>query len=226
MGAVGTWVSTIAALPHILLIWWPPTGHSASSQGEGETAFIAAALPVLTAIGAGVSAISTVAGGIASRNQANYQAEIAKNNQTIALQNAVRAEQAGMVQTEAQGRKGAARMAGIKTGQAAAGLNVNTGTPVDVQVGQREINQLDTETVLNNAELHAYGYRTQAMNFDAEERAQRAKADNAVPASLLKAGGGLLANASALGGKWTTGSGAYEADSTDAEDLAAGIRPI
>jgi len=189
-------------------------------------AFVAAALPVLSAIGAGVGAVSTVMGGISSRNQANYQAEIAKNNQTIAIQNAARAEQAGNVQAEAQGRKGAARLAGIKVGQAASGIDVNKGTPVDVQAGQREINQLDTETVLSNAQLHAYGYRTQAMNFEAEERAQRSKADNAVPAALLKAGGGLLANASSLSGKWTTGGGFGADQSTEAEDLASGIRPV
>lgn len=210
-------------------IWWPPIEHSASSQGEDETAFIAAALPVLTAIGAGITAVSTVAGGIASRNQANYQAEIARNNQTIALQNAARAEQAGNIQAEAQGRKGAARLAGIKVGQAASGLDVNKGTPVDVQSGQRETNQLDTETVLNNAELHAYGYRTQAMNFDAEEKLDRAKADNAVSASLLKAAGGLLGSASSIGVKWTgsTSSGSdYQSTGTEAEDLAAGISPV
>lgn len=188
-------------------------------------AFIAAALPALSAIGAGISAVSTVAGGFASRNQASYQAAIAKNNQTIAIQNAARAEQAGMVQAEAQGRKGAAREAGIKVGQAASGLDVNKGTPVDVQAGQRETDQLDTETVLSNAELHAYGYRTQAMNFEAEEKLDRAKADNAVPASLLKAGGGLLSNASSIGSKWT-GSGGGGLISTDADDLASGVRTV
>lgn len=183
----------------------------------------------MTAIGAGISAVSTVAGGFAARNQASYAAQIAKNNQTIALQNAARAEQAGNVQAEAQGRKGAARLAGIKTGQAASGINVNEGTAVDVQAGQREINQLDTETVLNNAQIQSYGYRTQAMNFEAEEAAQKAKASNAVPAALLKAGGGLLANASSIGGKWTSGTGGgldYETTGTEAEDLASGIRPV
>ncbi len=190
-------------------------------------AFIAAALPVLTAIGAGISAVSTVAGGVAARNQGNYQAEIAKNNQTIALQNAARAEQAGNVQAEATGRKGAARLAGIKVGQASSGLDVNKGTPSEVQAGQRETNQLDTETVLNNAELHAYGYRTMASNFEAEEKLDKAKADNAVPASLLKAGGGLLANASSIGAKWTGSTGGGDTStSTEADDLASGIRPV
>lgn len=160
-------------------------------------------------------------GGIAARNQANYRAAIAKNNETAALQNAARAEQAGNVQAEAQGRKGAARLGRIKAEQAASGLNVNQGTPVDVQAGQREMSQLDTETVLNNAQLHAYGYRTQAMNFRAEEGLERAKADSAIPAAALKAGGGLLANASSLSGKWTGGGGGgstlsheeYEAES-------------
>lgn len=172
-------------------------------------AFIAAAAPILTAVGAGISAVSTISGGFAAKAQAQYQAAIARNNQEIAKMNAVRAEQAGAVQAEAQGRKGAARLAGLKVQQAASGIDVNVGTPVDVRAGQAEINQLDAETVLNNAELQAYGYRTQAMNFEAEERAQEAKADAAVPAALLKAGGGLLSNASSIGGKWTgtTGGG-------------------
>lgn len=168
-------------------------------------AFLAAAplLAGLGAAGAGISAIGAITGGIAARNAANYQATVARNNQTIALQNAARAEQAGNVQAEAQGRKGAAQVAGIKVGQAASGVNVNTGSAVDVQAGQREINQLDTETVLNNAELHSYGYRSQASNFDAESKLDEAKANNAVPAAALSATGSLLSSASSLGLKWS-----------------------
>lgn len=133
-----------------------------------------------------------------------------------------------MVQTEATGRKNAARLGRIKAEQAASGVSVNTGTPVDVQAGQREMGQLDTETVLNNAELHAYGYRTQAMNFEAEAGLEKSKASNALPSAILKATGGLLANAKSLGFKWPGGNGDsdYESTGTEAEDLAAGISPV
>lgn len=172
-------------------------------------AFLAAA-PVLAGLGiagAGISAIGTITGGIASRDAANYQAAIANNNKIIATQNAARAEQAGNVAAEATSRKGAAQVAGIKVGQAASGVNVNTGTAAEVQAGQRETNQLDTETVLSNAQLHAYGYRTQATNFQSEEDLDKAKADNAIPAAALSASGSLLSSASSTGFKWSGGGG-------------------
>ncbi len=187
-------------------------------------AFLAAA-PVLAGLGiagAGISAIGTISGGIANRNAASYQAAIANNNKIIAEQNAVRAEQAGNVQAEATSRKGAAQVAGIKVGQAASGLNVNKGTPVEVQAGQRETNQLDTETVLNNAQLHAYGYRTQATNFEAESKLDKAKADAAVPASVLSAGGGLLSSASSIGMKWNGPSSAGSGDSSGTSNYNSG----
>lgn len=173
-------------------------------------AFIAA-LPAIASIasiaGGGISAIGAISGGIAAQNTANYQAAIAKNSATIAEQNAVRTEQAGEAATENQGRKGASRLASLKTAQATNGVDVNTGTAVDVQTGERETNQLDTENVFANSELHAYGYRTQATNFEAEEKLDKSKADNAVPAAALKATGGLLSSAGSIGMKWGSGNG-------------------
>lgn len=176
-----------------------------------------AAIPALASVagiaGAGISAVGAISGGIASRNAANYQAQIAKNNAVIAEQNAVRTEQAGIVSAENQSRKGAAKLASMKVAQAANGVDVNTGSAVDVQAGQRQTDQLDTETVLSNSNLHAYGYRTQRDNFESEAKLDEAKAANAVPAAGLAAAGGLLSNASSIGlkygssTKWTSGGG-------------------
>ena len=166
--------------------------------------------------GAAVSAAGAISGGIAAQNQGNYQAQVARNNATIAEQNAVRTEQAGAAATENQGRKGASRLASLKTAQASNGVDVNTGTAVDVQAGERQTNQLDTENVFSNSELHAYGYRTQATNFEAEAALDKSKADNAVPAALLKATGGLLSSAGSVGSKWGGGTGWGASSSGDA----------
>lgn len=180
-------------------------------------AFVAAAAPFLALAGAGIQAGSTIAGGIASQNAANYQAEVARNNKTIAEQNAVRAEQAGMVQAEAQGRKNAARLGAVKVAQAASNIDVNRGSAVDVQAGERETGLLDSETILQNADLKAYGYRVQGQNFEAESRLEQAKADRAVPAAALSATGSILSNASSLGFKyggsttWSGGGGGGDA---------------
>lgn len=191
-------------------------------------AFIAAAAPILGALGAGVSAVSTIAGGVANRDAANYRAVIAENNAVISRQSALYAQEAGAVKTEAAGRKGAAKLAGIRVGQAANGVNINTGSALDVQAGQRETDQLDAQTVQHEADLKAYGYRTQSDNFEADAKLEQSKADNAVAASVFKAGGGLLSAASSLGGKW--GASGTSADRwtgrTEADELAAGERPV
>lgn len=177
--------------------------------------------------GAGLQAVGSISGGIASSNAANYQAAIARNNATIAQQNAVYAEQSGVAAAENQSRKGAARVAKITTGQAALGVDIGSGSAVDVQAGQRMVDQLDTETVLNNAELRAYGYRNQAENFENEAKLDEMKGEQAKTAGYLGAAGSLLSNASSIGGKWggsaTWGGGA---PATEAEELATGIRPI
>ena len=173
-------------------------------------AFVAAAAPFLAMAGAGVSAVGTVAGGIATQNASNYQAAVANNNAIVAQQNATRAEQAGSAAAENQSLKGSAELAKVKVAQAANGVDVNSGSALDVQVGERETNQLDTETVFQNDLMKAYGYRVNAENFHSEAELDTAKADEAVPASVLSATGGLLSSASSIGGKW---SGSVNANS-------------
>lgn len=161
-----------------------------------------AAVPLLIASTA-VAVVGALESGAAAKNAADYQSAVANNNAQIAKQNADYALQAGQVSAENQSRKGAAQIGHIKTAQAASGVNVNSGSALEVQAGQRETNQLDTETVLNNAQLHAYGYRTQATNFEAEAKLDTMKGEQAQEASYFKAGSDILSGASGISGKWT-----------------------
>ena len=151
--------------------------------------FLSAAAPFLALAGAGASAVGTLEAG-------SYQGEVASNNAKIATQNAAYAREAGQEQAAIASRKGAAQGAALKTGLAANGVDVNSGSAVDVEAGARETSKLDAETVLNNAELQAYGYTTQATNFKAQ-----AKQD--VIGSEFGAAGSLLGNASSIGWKWS-----------------------
>lgn len=168
----------------------------------------AAPLALIAGIaGAGISAVGTVEGGAATANAANYQATVASNNAIVEKQNAVYAEQAGNVAATTQGLKGAQVAGKIKAGQAASNIDVNTGSAKEVQSGQREISKLDTETVVNNADLTAYGYRTKATSDTAEAGLDELKAEQAPEGADLAAAGGLLSSASALSGKWNSGGG-------------------
>jgi hypothetical protein len=162
----------------------------------------ATAAAIAGVAGAATSATGAITGGVANAANSSYQAAVASNNAITAGNNANYALEAGEAKTANQSRKGAAASGTLKATQAANGVNVNSGTAVDVQTGERETNQLDTETTLNNSELQAYGYRTAQTGFEAESQLDEAKASQAIPAAVLGATGGLLSSASSLGGKW------------------------
>jgi hypothetical protein len=165
--------------------------------------FATAAL-IAGGIGAATSAAGTIEQGAATSNAAAYSAQVAQNNATIANANAAYATAAGQQQAADTSLKGAAKSGKIKAGQAASGIDVNTGSAVAVQEGQRETDKLDAETVLNNAELKAYGYRSAATGFTAQAGLDTAESEQAPIGADIGAAGGLLSNASSLGFKWST----------------------
>ena len=158
-------------------------------------------LPVLGVIGALASAGGAVMGGIAQANNARYQAEVAKNNALTASQNAAYAAHAGQAKAMTEGLKNANQQAMVKASLAANGVDVNSGSAVDVETSEREKGALDQETIINNSQLQVYGYRTQETNFLEQEQADQAQASEAVPGAAIGAVGSLLSNASSFGGK-------------------------
>jgi len=161
-------------------------------------------------VGSGISAVGTIEGGEATANAASYQAQVAQNNAIIAEQNAQYASNAGLTQAAATSLKGAAEGAKVKTAQAANNVDVNTGSAVNVQASERETNVLNSETVLNNAELQAYGYRAAATGYKATAGLETEEAEQAPIGAVIGATGNLLSSASSIGVKWggsnTTGS--------------------
>lgn len=154
--------------------------------------FLAAAAPLLSLAGTAVSAFGSV-------EQGAYSGQVADNNAKVAKQNAEYSLEAGEQQADTESRKGAAAGAHLKAQQAASGVDVNTGSAVDVQAGERETNKLDAETVFQNAQLQAYGYTTQATNYEAQSKQD-------VTAGIIGGASSLLENASQLGPKWGIGS--------------------
>lgn len=188
---------------------------SANLQEEADICFATAAL-IAGVAGSAVSAGGQLVGGAAAQNAANYRAQVASNNAQIAEQNADYAIAAGQQKASTESLKGAAIGGKIKAAQAASGVDVNTGSPVAVQESQREGAKLDAETVLANAEMQAYGYRSQATSFKAESVLDKAGGDAAMTGAMIGATGSLLSSASGLGFKWSKagGMGATGSDDT------------
>jgi hypothetical protein len=153
----------------------------------------------LAIIGSVVSAVGQVANGMASAANAEYQSQVAANNAQIARQNATYSIQAGQAKAQQESMKQAQTGGLIKAAQAANGVDVNTGSNVDVQTSQREKGVLDTETTVHNSQLQAYGYRTQATNFEAQSQLDSQQASQAEFGGILGATGSLLSSAKSTG---------------------------
>lgn len=165
-------------------------------------AFMTAAAPIMGAVGAGVSALGAITGGIAQGQEASYQAQVARNNAQIAQQNAGYATAAGSQQAEATSLEGAEKSGQLKAAQGANNIDVNSGSAVAAQVSEREANQLNTETMMNNALLNAYGYKSQATGFTAQSGLEETEAKEAPIAGVIGGTGSLLSNASTVGFKY------------------------
>lgn len=180
---------------------------------------IAAVSGGLGALGAVTQFIGSAEAGYAASNAATYQAAVAHNNAIIASQNAEEAAQAGVAQAGAVSLKAAERYGAVRSGQAASGVDVNTGSAVDVRAATRTAGALDSETVLHNAELAVYGYRAKATSFEAESELDKMKAEQAKEAGLIGGAGGLIGSASAVGFKFGGLPGAAGTPATPTPDV-------
>jgi cobyric acid synthase len=162
------------------------------------------------AIGGLVASVgSSIVGAGAARDKAdaeaasyNYKAQVAANNAIIAKRNADAATQAGAVGAQVQDLKTKNLVATQLVTQAANGLDVNTGTNVDVRQSAADLGHLDTLTILNNAAKTAQGFKVQGMNFEAESGLNKASAANAEKAGDVGVMTSLLGGASSFADKW------------------------
>lgn len=158
-----------------------------------------AALPAVTAASMVSSAAGSIAQGRATSASDKYNAQIAQNNAIIAQQNAAFEGEQGAANAGIEQQKTRAQVGDIKASQAANGINVNTGSAVDVRAGAAELGKLDAITIRSNAARAAYGYQTQAASDSAQAQLDRAKAKNASTAGYINAGTTLLNQGASAG---------------------------
>jgi hypothetical protein len=164
--------------------------------------------PILGLIGGVISAVGTIASGIAQKNALDYQAQVANNNAIIAQQNANYAIEAGQSKAAQQGMKEAEIGGEIKAAQAAGGVDVNTGSNKEVQKSQRELGALNQKQVIANAQLTEYGYLAQKTNFQAQSQLDTYEGQQAEVGGFLGGAGQIFGAASKWDGPSTFTTGA------------------
>lgn len=168
-----------------------------------------------TGAGAITSAIGSLEAGKAASEANQYQAQIALNNAAVAKRNASTVGEEGEIEAANQGLKNRATAGTITANQAANGLDVNSGSAVNVRKSADLIGQMDAMTIRSNAAREAYGYQTQANNFTGEAALKTSEASDALNSSYLNAGSSLLTGASTLGKQYASWQQSYGSGSSN-----------
>ncbi|MEK9754489.1 MAG: hypothetical protein VW338_14945 [Rhodospirillaceae bacterium] len=155
-----------------------------------------------SAVSTVVGAVGSIQQGRAAQAQANYQAQVARNNKIVADRQAADALERGKV-SELNYRREVSRLAGRqKAVLAGNGVVVDQGSALDILGDTAELGELDALTIRSNAEREAYGYRVQGNNFEADARLAQARGSAAASAGTFGAITGLLSGAGSVANKW------------------------
>lgn len=163
----------------------------------GPELLIGAAIAT-TVAGTAVSVLSSTQGGAASQNQANYQAAVAENNRIISEQNAQAATDAGEASSQTSQMRTAQQIGAKKAAAAASGVDIGSGSPLDVIADTSRIGMLDALTIKNNAARAAYGYKVQGQAASAQGVLDIYQGENARRAGDIGAIGSVLGGARSL----------------------------
>lgn len=157
---------------------------------------------VAGAAGTGVSAVGAVESGYAKSEAASYRSQVAANNAKLAQDDATREMQAGDVAAFNRGLKTRAQIGSQKAAQGASGIDVNSGSAVDVRAGTEELGMLDALTIRSDAAKRAYARQVEATSYTAQSQLEQAESEQDVTAGWMSGGGTLLSGASSVGGNW------------------------
>jgi hypothetical protein len=159
---------------------------------------------VASVAGMGMSAYGAYSNSKSSKAAYGAQAQVNRNNAQIAGWQAEDALKRGdkdamRVKTKANRLKGAQR-----AGFGANGVDMSTGSALQILSDTEYFGEVDATTVKNNAEKEAWALRNQAMGFNADASLLQGRADSEKP--LAAAAGSLLTSASKVSSQWGSGS--------------------
>jgi hypothetical protein len=176
-------------------------GTTATVVGLGTLGTLAVASTVASGVMAAGGAIKQ---GQAAKAQARYQSQVERNNSQIATWQAQDAVDRGKIAEQRQ-RLQVARLAGTQRATfGSSGVELSSGSPLDVLMDTAQLGELDALTIRSNAEREAYGFRAQAGNLTAQSGLTQLAGRDAVQASYIGAGSSLLSSAATAGDRYAT----------------------
>ncbi|MBA1159337.1 virion core protein, T7 gp14 family [Microvirga mediterraneensis] len=165
-----------------------------------------AALPMIAMVSslasAAVGAVGAIQQGNAAAASAKYNAAVNENNNVLAQRAAEDARKRGEQEAQEHNRRVSALRGKQTAAMAANGVDLTSGSPLNVTADTAQLGALDVLTIRNNTEREALGYEAQGMNFRAEANLNRMQAKSARQAGMIGAVGSVVSGFGQVADKW------------------------
>ncbi len=165
------------------------------------------------AIGLGASLAGGILGAQGAKQSAastqqmyNYQAQVAKINSQIDLQNRDYALAQGEIQARNFGMKAAQQQGEIRAVQGASNIDVNSGSAARVQASQRTITGIDLGQIRTNAAKTAYDFDVKSTMDLNQSTLDTMAGVNAKQAGDIQAMASIIGGVTSVSTKWMQGS--------------------
>lgn len=165
-------------------MFWTLVLVALNANADPVTAFVTANAGMISAIGAAVSVVSAIGSGMAQRDSAKYNAQVAENN-------AIAARQQATANAEAQQRDARLRIGQMEANYASSGVSLE-GSPLEILEQSARNSEMDRLTIL-------YGGELRAGNYGAEAQLNKSRASSAMTSGFIRAGSELMSGAARYG---------------------------
>lgn len=132
-----------------------------------------------------MNAFGTVAKGAAQYESGQYNAQVARNNETIANSNASMAVMRGNVEAGISRERTAQMIGSERAGYGANGIDVNSGSAVRTQSDTARLGEMDAQTILQNAQRSSWGYQLQGSSYGAQAQLDTMQGTESALSSLV-----------------------------------------
>ena len=144
---------------------------------------------VATVVSTTMGIVGSVQQAKSTQAQYNYQAEINRKNAKIAQANADQKRQEGIEESRMQRIKTLQKIGSQQAAMAANGVDVSSGTALDIIEDTSAMGELDALTTRYNAETQALAYEQQANNFNNQANLDVFAGENAYKSGMINAVG-------------------------------------
>ncbi len=161
------------------------------------------AAPLLAADSA-FRAIGAISQSISTKRVDDCNARVAENRAGVRDRQADDARRRGNIE-ESRFRAAAGQERGAQAAVLAAqGVDVASGSPLQVLTDQAGLDELDALQIRSNAEQEAYGFEVDSVDLRNQAELNRSQGRAALTGGFLSAGGSLLSNAGRVSSAWYT----------------------